>query len=250
MTTLDMKLRSKDLFDSLGQEQEEQDREVELQESLGLKRLIEGHISYMTYLVEVSAREGLVPKIRRNSPDDFIPKDYSAADLTALSLKLPRLAKLGHQDTASYLNRAINLCPENEITIITNGWEQVDCYIGSELQNKSVSVVGDVYGIGDGMKSGTLHVRGNVPVSMGEVNSGIGWGMKGGEIYIEGDVMTFRVGESMRGGSIHIMGDAPNSDFMGENMVRGRIYHRGKLIKINGRDARWYDRLLHMEKVK
>lgn len=79
-------------------------------------------------------------------------------------------------------------------------------------------------GLGAGMASGILRVR-------GDVGPLLGMGMTGGRIEVHGSVSDWAAAE-MRGGSLHIRGRA--GDFLGAALPGGRLGMRGGAVLVEG----------------
>jgi len=262
--TLATVVRAGDLFDNLGEEQEQEpNREFEVNRSPEAKKIIKMY-------------ERLIPDYHGHTGKDReffesqLPGNHDAIDITAFVANLIQYENdpIPYYHAGPFISALINTCRERDIVIPaahlsgSKGIHPLDStiqhakgknikvtgntgsYCVSHIQECTVRILGDsaswlatgirdseiyVEGdvtvmVGSGMKSGKIYVKGNA-------RSYVGHEMKGGEIYIDGDA-GIDVGSSLREGTIYL-----NESYqsLGVGMIGGNIYHKGKLIVENGR---------------
>jgi hypothetical protein len=128
-----------------------------------------------------------------------------------------------------FLNALVNKGRASRYVLDTRSWPFEPHFLGCGLSGKRLVIHGDCGDlIGCEMVSGKLIVNGNVGDNLGNH-------MEGGTIVVNGDLVTnecFVYG--MKGGEVHINGDMIlgrwTRDTSVENIQRGRIYHKRKLI--------------------
>jgi hypothetical protein len=152
------------------------------------------------------------------------------------------------------MKRPYLLCRSNCKDVVIHG--HMNNNFGMYMIKGCIHLEGDAgYRLGAAMKGGIIIVKGNVDTDPGWNMEGglivingcvanktrsridaVGLFMSGGEIIVNGDVYG-DVGTNMRGGEIHINGDLFD-EFMlpcdiekaAAQVIKGRIYHKGKLI--------------------
>jgi hypothetical protein len=100
--------------------------------------------------------------------------------------------------------------------------------LGLDMEGGRIIVSGDAgVDLGRGMSGGLIVIKGDVGGENPWENRGTGQWMSGGTIIIDGDAKG-SIGEEMRGGEIHLNGKCYH--IRQEKIIKGRIYHKGKLI--------------------
>ncbi|MBU4502540.1 MAG: hypothetical protein KKA79_08130, partial [Nanoarchaeota archaeon] len=84
----------------------------------------------------------------------------------------------------------------------------------------TLNITEEVDGLGTKLQHGTLIVN-------GDVGDDVGHAMAGGKLIVKGNIAS-SVGYCMEGGEIHINGCM--EDFQEDSILKGKLYHRGKLI--------------------
>ena len=173
------------------------------------------------------------------------PSKISSDNITEFSLLLEEHENKNYFGvfTGWYLNALINRSKDKDFKIFTNYLSKTIHYIGYK-NRKNIVVNGNAgWGVGGGMKDGKITVSGNAGDEVGffmengkitingNVGNSVGYNMKDGEITINGNTGR-RVGWDMKDGKIHLNGDYKS---LGDFILGGNIYHKGKLIVENGK---------------
>jgi hypothetical protein len=197
--TLDWRLKAGDLFDSLGNEDEQEiEKCFEVEKNLALEQIMKGFEDVIKNL----------PYPKYDETLEYLPDEYSAKDVEIFSSVLDKYQdiRLFFQSHAGhYLSGLINKGSDDEFTIHTKHLEKLPNSIG--LCNNEKKII----------------VRGNVDQYLGS-------DMSGGIIIMNGDTGDY-VGPEMTGGEIHLNGDYHLSD----KIRGGNVYHKGRLIVKDGR---------------
>ncbi len=144
---------------------------------------------------------------------------YTARDVELLSLSTKRLYTISEKEegpesgasdddiVALYLSALVNFGPGKNYRIISAGEDGLQNSGFAGYRNtKNLEIIGEVGGcVGKNMKGGRIVLK-------GDFNSGVGMGMTGGEIHLFGEPK-----------------DHETSEYA-EYVVRGKIFHNGKLI--------------------
>jgi hypothetical protein len=214
---LETKLRTEDLFDSLGNEDEQEiDKSIYLRKGSNenLDKIVEGYNKFdeITRVLDID-------QARINEDDEdplyalakiLIPKEYTSRDVMEFSLSERLDAIDGY-----YLSALFNEGNEEKYKVFS---ENPISYIGWENDGKDITVIGDVgSSLGCGMISGRINIKGSV-------EEGIGEGMLDGRIIITGDAIN-QVGSGMQGGEIEVYGSV--GDDLGYGMENGKIIVNG-----------------------
>jgi formylmethanofuran dehydrogenase subunit C len=138
---------------------------------------------------------------------------YSSGDVESFCISLAgrQGEPLFPQKAGTFLSALINCGKAKRYRLTIPGGLEID-YLGS-ANTKELLVLGDVrHGIGLGMESGKITLRGNASGSAG-------WSMRGGELVICGSCV--EAGPSMEGGRIIVRGSV--AGVAGNKMEGGRI---------------------------
>jgi len=238
-------LKAQDHFDQLGEESEQELREIEIVKTPALEEMLKGFSKLIRF--------GNSRTIDMNS-DSFYeacglirPDSYEANDIRNFSILLKQFQKedmrIIKNCAGSYLSNLINYCPtqEEKFSVLTT-------HLDGEVKNlgyrncKTINVIGNVGdNAGCGMAAGKLIISGKAGDYLGyemeegnivasEAGDYLGMGMKSGSIVIKGNA-GWGIGDGARGGEIHVDGKIRAI----LNDLGGNIYHKGKLIVKNGR---------------
>ena len=226
-------LRAEDLFDGLNPEdRQELDREFEVKPNSDLEYLLKDFEKCINH----RWRDYKILKEVFNKECKFHAKDIETFSMMLSSYEnYPSF----HDILDSYLNKCIQNCIEDKVTIHTN-------YLSHKLFLNRASPLIDEYNsmrkhiiikgnagdhVGENMKGGEIHVYGNAGSDVGSFMSGgkiyiygnagsdVGGGMQGGELIIDGNAGD-HVGSGMDGGEIIING---NASYVGSYMRKGKI---------------------------
>jgi hypothetical protein len=156
------------------------------------------------------------------------PLRCSAADVAKFSIALSEFQWDKIESTFGYgfdmkagvfLSALINKGADSDYVIHTSHFAGKIWLLGS-FNTKNIIVDGDV-----GACCGELMGRGSITVK-GDAGDWCGVQMKGGSIMVKGSVGD-KCGQEMKGGKIVVEGEIAG---IGEDIVHGRIYHKGKLV--------------------
>ena len=222
--TLTQLLRVEDLFDSLGEEEEQElDREFEVKENPELEEIIRNYEKVLKF--EITTFDdfygNFYDKILKISTEKFTSEDIKRFSLILGDYQdNKKFVKKGF-----YLSYLINKSNDYKFIIYTNHLATKVDRIGYKNNGKYITVKGDAGDeVGNSMKDGKVNVFGNA-------GDYVGWSMKGGKIIIKGDVGD-HLGSNLSGGEIHVYGDYR---LLPSDINGGNIYHKGKLIVKDGR---------------
>jgi formylmethanofuran dehydrogenase subunit C len=102
-------------------------------------------------------------------------------------------------------------------------------HLGAEMSGGNITVIGNAGSwAGMEMKGGTLHIHGNAEDHVGSAYRGSWQGMTGGRIVIEGDARS-QLGGGMAGGQIIVQGNVEN--FCGIRQSGGTIIVKGSAVR-------------------
>jgi hypothetical protein len=152
--------------------------------------------------LNVRLKDGVVATYYARALKQITGISYSSANVEKFSVALAEFQNEDHFRLAAglFLSALINNCKDNDFVINTGHFSEGIDALGYK-NTKNLTVVGDVGNfLGDSMQCGTITVEGNAGGVVGA------W-MTGGEIHIDG---SYR--------------------YLSENIISGKIYHKGKLI--------------------
>ena len=226
--TLMAQLRTRDLLDSLGREDEQPiDREIELDrnQNQGVERLVKVYKSYSRDWPNFDDGDrALFDKIM--SAEHL---SVTSKNIETFSLLFPNLDPNYYERyLGRFLSLCINRCEDAKITIHTAHLEiSPDC-LGMYNAGKYIVVRGNAaHSLGSEMSGGTVEVTGDV------IGILCGLNMTGGEIIVRGDIKIGCIGTGMKGGRIHVYGEMDTGSIQA---IRGaKIYHKNRLIFQDGR---------------
>src|SRR3989344_1369948 len=203
-------LHARDLFDSLGKEDEQpEQRRPEVKTNPVIERLI---IVYEGELKEACERQAYPYWNYHKKPREEIEKIARAKNFTGRDVSSLCLLLQGKEDnlwfsvvTGYFLGVCSTNASDSVIRLPLRHFRRKLCYVGAFNNcGKHIIVEGDVErGLGHGMIGGQITVNGNV-------GEDVGHGMQDGEIYIDGDYISLSYEDIRRG--------------------KGKIFHKGRQI--------------------
>jgi hypothetical protein len=269
LETLDKRLRTEDLFDCLGNEEEkEQERKFDVTSS-DLEKLINRYKKLLNNFP--NEEEDIFYRKCLDSVREF---NYNSQTLTHFSILLEDIIKnpdLEGFALGYYFSSLINNCPDrNYFLKIPNAFalsylgyrnngkdievhgDSLTC-LGAQMRSGNITLYGNGYGlIGEEMNGGSIVVNGDASDNLGEnakggliiiygkTANGTGVKNKGARIIVVGEAGN-EIGYEMQGGEIHILGDY---DSISEKIIGGNVYHQGvRIIKdgkqVQGEYVKW-----------
>jgi len=246
MTTLETTLNVGDLFDSLGEENEQpEERKIEVRKDQKLISLLDSFERHLAADIrgpllieenEYRAASELFRKFQPVSPHDigrFVLGMKQYEDSDGFDMRAGR-----------FLSGLINESPFDNFSITTSHFQNPLGGIGYR-NVKSIHIRQDAGPLlGDLMSKGGITLEGNAGSYLGLCMSGgkivvngdcgphAGTDMENGVLVINGNIGPY-FANRMKGGEIHINGEKPPGAYTYN--FGGRIYHKGKLIAKDGR---------------
>jgi len=214
------RLKMEDLLGELGEEQDQQKRDIDTESDPILDALCTGFEKFKEK--ECDNYHEAFAACRK-----CVPKGYTAKDIHKFCLALPgdkQSDKFG-ESAGVYLSELINKCPEKEVTLITHHLGGNLHGLGYRNKEHIIIVEGDVGAdLGGNMSGGQIEVKG----SAGDT---VGFDMSKGNIVVHGDVGR-ELGYYMSGGKILVHGDAAKG--LGRYMDAGEIHIQGRFRMTHG----------------
>jgi formylmethanofuran dehydrogenase subunit C len=230
--TLTQKLKSKDLFDSLNEEQE---KKKERNITMSSKNSLDSLLSRLRFFTQHSENQDLGFVEMQKLAQDITPESVSAKMIEELSLNIQEsdLEGYGKSCAGIYLSSLINKSDRLDFVIHTKHLQSGIDYLGSNCSRQYITVVGNAGdNAGHDMELGRLHIQGDAGEGVGiyscavievEGSAGdlVGHGLdRGGKINIRKNAGD-KVGCGNNGGIIYVDGDC--GGYPGLNMLNGLL---------------------------